>query len=216
MFRRESQFPPSESRKITSSTCISPPAARRGRLSTSCFGGSTTRTRVTTKDPRSGDGIAKTLSSTRYILRSYVSHLEIALLRTAPIIRISYFAIFPKPSRLRFLLPHLRCSLVPFPNGFYGYPYHATSLPKTTAFTYVTGVSKRALAPGLKETSPHDGVFRPYQVRTRNSANTRAAHLHASYVAFFSRRSASSAIPLQRPNRLNKANRLASFRSVEL
>lgn len=74
MFRRESQFPPSESPKITSSTCISPPAARRGRLSTSCFGGSTTRTRVTTKDPRSGDGIAKTL-----VYPIYPSFIRVAL-----------------------------------------------------------------------------------------------------------------------------------------
>lgn len=58
------------------------------------------------------------------------------------------------------------------------HPHPAPRLPKTTAFAYVTGVSKRAIAAGLKEAGPHDGVLRPYQVRTRNSTNTRlCSHL---------------------------------------
>ena len=157
--------------------------------------------RVDHEDTRNDQGYQALSRPLDISFVSYVSHLEIALLRTTPIIRIPYFAIFPGTVPSSLPSPPSAAPLFGG-SGFYDHPPHqATSLPKTTAFTYVTGVSKRALAAGLKETSPHDGVFR--LVASSHSELDKHACTPACTLPtwrrrlFFETPRASSAIPLR-------------------
>ena len=226
-------FHPRNVRKITSSTCISfslfPslfPQVKHGVRWWSSF--DELFRRVDHEDTRNGDQgyQAHILSRPLDIYPSFHTcrTWKSRRLESTPIIRIPYLAIFPG------IVPSTLPSSPPFRSLPFPWerkrvlrpptPHQATSLPKTTAFTYVTRVSKRALTAGLKETSPHDGVFRlvasSHSELDKHACSQPARFLDVEETTFFFPETsrASSAIPPRCPDRLNNVNHHPWLRSV--